>query len=121
MKLVFAIVANSLNQIAKKFGITYNEINIIVYYLLIPLSWAIMVDFIIKLPIFTPLTIIVWTAIIIVKRNCFREWCDAFFVQSQKFLLWFRRIGWNYIVSSVIICVIVPLLIYATLILLLVG
>ena len=36
---------------------------------------------------------------------------------SQRFLLWFRKIGWNYVVSSVIICVVVPLIITVFLVL----
>ena len=35
---VFALVANSLLTIGKMTGLTYNEVNILVYYLLIPLS-----------------------------------------------------------------------------------
>jgi len=37
-------------------------------------------------------------------------------MKSVEFLLYFRKIGWNYIVSSVIICVVVPVLIYVELI-----
>jgi len=39
------------------------------------------------------------------------------FEASVRFLLWFQRIGWNYEVSSVIICVIIPIIIYILLIL----
>lgn len=28
--------------------------------------------------------------------------------EHPEFLFWFKRIGWNYIVASVIICVIIP-------------
>ena len=37
---IFAVVAGMEHVIAKLTGATYNEVNIIVYYLLIPLSWA---------------------------------------------------------------------------------
>ncbi len=93
MNKIFEIVAITLNETSRIFSITYNEINIIVYYLLIPLSWAIMVDYIIVVPIFTILTVAVWAAIIIVKLRCFRQWCDRVFDRSQRFLLWFRRVG----------------------------
>ena len=43
---VFAVVAGIEHIIAKLTGLTYNEVNIIVYYLLIPLSWAVMIDYI---------------------------------------------------------------------------
>ena len=43
---VFAVVAGIEHAIARLTGLTYNEVNIIVYYLLMPLSWAAMVDYI---------------------------------------------------------------------------
>ena len=47
---IFAVVAGMEHVIAKLTGATYNEVNIIVYYLLIPLSWAAMIDYITKMP-----------------------------------------------------------------------
>ena len=118
---VFGIVAAGLNLIAKALHMTYNEINIIVYYLIIPLSWCIMLDYIIGLPITTPIWILLWIYIIWSKRKFFKEWCDAAFKLSVDFLLKFKRIGWNYWKASVIICVVVPLIVYAVLIILIVN
>ena len=118
---VFGIVAASLRLMAKALHMTYNEINIIVYYLIIPLSWCIMLDYIIGLPITTPIWILLWIYIIWSKRKFFKEWCDAAFKLSVDFLLKFQRIGWNYWKASVIICVVIPLIIYAALILLMVN
>ena len=118
---VFGIVAEGLNLIAKALHMTYNEINIIVYYLIIPLSWCIMLDYIIGLPITTPIWILLWIYIIWSKRKFFKDWCDAAFKLSVDFLLKFKRIGWNYWKASVIICVVVPLIIYAVLIILMVN
>ena len=117
MNTVFWITANSLNQIAKWTGMTYNEINILVYYLIVPLSWTVMLDLIIGFPIFTPLLILVWVYLLINLRTkrVFRIWCDWAFMKSRDFLLYFRKIGWNYIVSSVIICVVIPLIVYGLL------
>ncbi len=118
---VFGIVAAGLNLIAKALHMTYNEINIIVYYLIIPLSWCIMLDYIIGLPITTPIWILLWIYIFWSKRKFFRKWCDVAFQLSVDFLLKFQRIGWNYWVASVIIGVVVPIIIYAALILLMVN
>ena len=118
---VFGIVAAGLNLIAKALHMTYNEINIIVYYLIIPLSWCIMLDYIIGLPITTPIWLLLWIYIIWSKRKFFKDWCDAAFKLSVDFLLKFKRIGWNYWKASVIICVVVPLIIYAALIILMVN
>ena len=118
---IFGIVAASLRLMAKALHMTYNEINIIVYYLIIPLSWCIMLDYIMGLPITTPIWILLWIYIIWSKRKFFKDWCDAAFKLSVDFLLKFKRIGWNYWKASVIICVVVPLIIYAVLIILMVN
>lgn len=112
MVKAFWIVANSLNRIAAKLNLTYNEVNIIVYYFLVPLSWVIMGDVIIGTPIYTVLLLAVWSYILFKTGKNFRSWCDYAFQKSQDFLLWFKRIGWNYIVASVVICVIIPVFIY---------
>jgi len=104
-------------KIAKKLNLTYNEVNIIVYYLIIPLTWTILADCIIKIPVTTPLLIAIWLMILIKEHKHFKSWCDEMFEASVRFLLWFQRIGWNYEVSSVIICVIIPIIIYILLIL----
>ena len=115
MDKTFWIVANSLNRIAYNTNTTYNVINIIVYYLIVPLTWSIMLDIIIGYPIFTILTSLIWSFIFYKARNYFREGCDVGFRKSQEFLFLFKRIGWNYIVASVIICVIIPLIVYGLL------
>ena len=118
MNTIFGITANLLNLIARWTGYTYNEINIIVYYLIIPLTWTVMLDIIIEMPLFTPLLLLAWAYIFAKTRTkrVFRIWCDWAFKDSVDFLLWFKRIGWNYIVSSVIICVVAPIIIYVLLI-----
>ena len=113
---IFAIVAGIEHLIAKMTGTTYNEVNIIVYYLVIPLSWTIMLDYITKMPFLTPLFILAWIVFIWKDKMNFRARCDLAFKRSVDFLLWFQKIGWNYIVSSVIICVVIPILVYIELI-----
>jgi hypothetical protein len=113
---IFAVVAGFEHVIAKLTGATYNEVNIIVYYLLIPLSWAVMIDYITMLPFLTPMYIIAWIVFLWKDPTKFRDRCDWAFNKSVDFLLWFKRIGWNYVVSSVIICVVVPVLIYIELV-----
>ena len=113
---IFAIVAGAELLIAKLSGTTYNEVNIIVYYLVIPLSWMVMVDYITKMPFLTPMFILAWVVFLWKDKMKFRNRCDLAFDKSVDFLLWFKKIGWNYIVSSVIICVVVPILVYIELI-----
>ena len=113
---IFALVAGIEHIIARLTGLTYNEVNIIVYYLLIPLSWAAMIDYIAGLPFLSPMYIIAWIIFLWKDPMKFRNRCDWAFMKSVDFLLLFKRIGWNYVVSSVIICVVVPLLIYIELV-----
>lgn len=119
-RTIFSVVAISLNKIAQILHFTYNEINIIVYYLLIPLSWTIMLDCWIGLPITSTILLCIWIGIFIATHKFFREWCDWAFKDSVDFLNYFNRWGGNYILNSVIICVIIPILIYVILIALLI-
>lgn len=112
---IFAIVAGAEYLIARMTGTTYNEVNIIVYYLIIPLSWTLMLDYIIAVPVLTPILILAWIIFVWKDKMTFRNRCDWAFDKSVDFLLWFQKIGWNYIVSSVIICVVVPILVYIAL------
>lgn len=118
---IFSIVANSLLWVGRMTGLTYNEVNILVYSLLIPLSWTIMFDCIIKKPYTTAALSFIWLGIFIATRHTFREWCDWAFQDSVDFLNWFNRWGGNYVLNSVIICVLVPLVVYGVLIYLLMN
>ncbi len=113
---IFAIVAGTEHLIAKITGSTYNEVNIVIYYLLTPLSWAIMADYITKMPFLTPIYLLAWILFLWKDPMKFRDRCDWAFDKSVDFLLWFKKIGWNYVVSSVIICVVVPVLVYIELV-----
>ena len=117
---IFFAVANILFKTAQKLNITYNQINVIVYYLFIPLSWTIMLDLKIRLPITTSVLLCIWIGIFIATRRYFKEWCDWVFEDSVRFLNFFNRWGGNYELNSVIICVAIPLIIYLGLILLLI-
>lgn len=116
---VFTLVASSLLWIGRKTGLTYNEVNIVFYYLLIPLSGTIMLDCLIHKPYSTAALLFTWLGIFIATRHTFREWCDWAFQDSVDFLNWFNRWGGNYVLNSVIICVLVPLIVYSILIYLL--
>ena len=117
---LFNITAKALMKLAQKLHLTYNEVNIIVYYMIVPLTWCIMLDLIFSS---WPWMSVVWLALCVAviwwHRKDFSTWCDWAFEKSVNFLLWFRRIGWNYYKASVIICVVLPIAIYVILITLL--
>lgn len=115
IRTIFLIVALSLYKLATLLHLTYTEINIIVYYFLIPLSWAIILDVWIGFPIITLVFLCIWVGIYIATYKFFKEWCDWMFEDSVKFLNYFNRWGGNYILNSVIICVVIPIVIYLVL------
>ena len=117
---IFYIVAKSLDWLGKECGLTYNEVNILFYYLLIPLSWTVMLDCWIGIPVTTFALTFIWIGIFIATRNFFAEWCDWRFQDSVDFLNWLNRWGGNYILNSVIIYALVPLVIYIALTILLI-
>lgn len=79
IKQTFNVVADALMFIGRKTGLTYNEVNILVYYLLIPLSWTVMLDCRLGEPITSAVLMVVWTGIFIATRHSFSEWCDRVF------------------------------------------
>lgn len=121
--MTFAVVAIALEWMARKLHITYNEINVVVYYWLIPLSWTLLLDYKLDasidvmgcqgyLPILTILLCFSWIGILIANYRFFSRWCDYVFKASQDFLCIFNRWGGNYVLNSVVICVVIPLIIY---------
>ena len=121
IRTIFDETAQVLLRIAHKIRLTYNEVNIIVYYMLVPLTWFVMLDFILHC---RPLLSVLWTlaclSVVWGHRHDFSRWCDYIFAKSVDFLLWFRRFGWDYYKASVIICVAVPIIVYIVLVILLV-
>ena len=111
--LTFRLVATVLYNIATLLGMTYNEVNILAYYLLIPLTWTVMLDKYIGLPLTTGALLYIWIGIRIGTWEHFREWCDWAFMRSVDFLNYFNHWGGNYVLNSVIICVVIPVLVYA--------
>jgi len=127
----FAIVAAGLVWMARKMHLTYKAINVLVYYWLVPATWAFMIDW--KLdahisapiydgffPLLTLLLSFVWIGIIVATCRFFDKWCDLAFNVSVDFLNYFYRWGGNYVLNSVIICVCIPIIIYIALILMLI-
>ena len=115
---IFNFVVDILEKAASALGLTYNEINIILYYFVIPLSWTLLLDRFLGKPITTLILIGAWAVLLVCKGREFRNWCDWAFDRSVDFLKWFNHLGGNYELNSVVICVIIPIVIYAGLIIL---
>ena len=112
---VFRLVAASLSRIASFIGCTYEEINILVYFFIIPFSWAVMLDYALKFHYFKISFLIMSFGFFLGCRD-FEAYSDRLFKKSVDFLNLFNNIGSTYVASSVWICVALPMVIYAILI-----
>jgi len=114
MNLVFRIVADGLNWIASVTGFTYNEINIIAYYIILPFVYVALLDRIFKKHVLKIAYVMAWAILLILLPN-FRTFSDVLFQYSVDFLLLFGHFGLNYVAASVVICVLLPALVLAVL------
>ena len=114
MNFIFRVIYLMLQAVSATTGLTYNEINIVVYYFLIPLPLLLLVDRIIKKYIFSLGFTLLWVMGLFSIPN-FSRFSDNLFDASVVFLNSFGFIGWNYIVASVMVCVAAPALTFAVL------
>ncbi|MFC5049058.1 hypothetical protein ACFPK9_15880 [Rubritalea spongiae] len=107
MHSVFQAVYEILKSLSDLTGFSYNEINIIAYYIIAPLVYISLIDKILGKHILKIIfLVLVGTSLVFIPD--FRVFSDWLFDRSVDFLLWFEVIGWNYTVSSVFICVLFP-------------
>ena len=111
---IFRIVATGLHVFAKLTGRTYREVNILVYYFMVPLSWLVMLDQIFGFHYFKISFLLVCLGFYLGCRD-FKSYSDWLFEKSVVFLNLFNKMGSNYVSSSVWICVALPLIIYLAL------
>lgn len=113
MQSIFDITFHFLQYLAETTGLSYNEINIIVYYFFIPMIYLAMIDKILKTHLCKLILFVV--ALLVLVFVDFNEFSDWLFQESVVFLNSFQPLGWNYMLASVIICVFTPLLIFIVL------
>lgn len=114
IRIIFSIVAGMLYVISRVTGLSYNQVNIIVYYAVIPFSWCWMLDSILGFH-FLKIVYAVFCVAVFFSVKDFRRFCDRMFSKSVDFLNYFDKWGSDYILSSVVICVVVPLVVYGVL------
>lgn len=102
----FALTVKVLMQIGELLHLSYNAVNIIVWYMLLPLAWAAVLDYKLHQILFAPVWFLLCTGTVVYQRKQFNKFCDILFRLSQEFILVFG----NYYLWSVIICLIIPLL-----------
>jgi hypothetical protein len=109
----FALTVKVLLKIGRACHLTYNAVNIIVWYMLLPLAWAAILDYKLHITALAPAWLLLCTVVIVHQRKQWNRFCDKLFRLSQKFILYFG----DYYRWSVIICLLVPCIITALLIL----
>ncbi|MFM7903430.1 MAG: hypothetical protein ACKPAD_15785 [Bacteroidota bacterium] len=114
MQIIFLLVEAGLRKSGSLLGRTYNEMNVIVYYGIIPLSWVLMIDYILSIHWFT-FGFSCFTLGVLAGCGRFSRLFDHIFDKSVKFLLSFNRVGSNYTATSVWVCVALPLAVYGIL------
>ena len=110
MNEIFDVVYKCLKWLSEISGWTYHEINIIVYFIIIPLIFSFFVDKILKKNYFK-IAVVSIVLISLILISDFEKFSTKLFNHSVDFLNWFEVFGLNYIQASVVICVIVPILI----------
>ncbi len=118
METIFSIVAAALRFASRLTGLSYNEINIIAYYVLIPMTWAALLDQTFHFH-WVKVCFLCFAAggfLVAVLLVGFSRSCDFLFEASVVFLNSFRIVRWNYVQASVVICVVFPIAIYTVLV-----
>ena len=109
MDFIFIIIRDLLIRLSSITKLSYNEVNIVVYYYVLPFFYFCIIDYKIETHLLKiPFIILSLLSIIVIKD--FKVFSDSLFNKSVKFLRFFKIVGWNYVVSSVIICIIVPII-----------
>ncbi|MEW6305720.1 MAG: hypothetical protein AB1705_19755 [Verrucomicrobiota bacterium] len=116
MNLVFNVVAYSLEWVASVTGFSYNEINIIAYYIILPFVYVALIDRGVRRHFFKLVYVATWAGVLCLIKD-FAAFSDVLFAVSVDFLQLFSHVGLNYVSASVVICVILPGLVFVALLL----
>jgi hypothetical protein len=114
-QIIFGLVAGILFLIALCTGLSYNEVNIIVHYFIVPVSWLCLLDKIFRMHYLKILSLIL-LIIFCVWCKDFSAFSNWMFEESVWLLNYCNRFFGDYITSSVVVCVFIPALVYAVLI-----
>jgi hypothetical protein len=117
MDTVFQAVYQALLWLSAATGFSYKEVNVIVYFILIPLVFIVLIDRIMKTWTLTICTLAAMTAFLLWIPD-FSSFANLVFDASVAFLNGFSVLGLNYTDASVVICVVFPAIFFLLLILL---
>jgi hypothetical protein len=104
----FQAVAKGLYCSGTLINLSYNEMNILVYFVIIPLNWAYIIDRIFRFH-YVKLSLMLVILFCWVTINDLSAFCDNLFYTCAIFLNLFRPIGIDYVTASVLFCVVLPI------------
>ena len=115
MERIFKIVYDILMWMSRVSGLTYREINIIVFFIIVPLFFMHLIDRIRGKNYFK----IGFAGIVLISLffiENFEQFSSNLFDDCVVFLEWFDIVGWNYTEASVIVCILIPILTFISLV-----
>lgn len=112
---IFQWEVKQLLKLAGMFKLSYHEINIIVYFFVVPFSWLVLLDALFQFH-YLKLSFAFFCIGFFTGCSDFKPFSTSLYRKSVQFLMYFNRFGSSYVASSVWICLVVPMCIYALLI-----
>jgi hypothetical protein len=117
IQFLFLTVAKSLYILAEKLKLSYNQINILVYYFVVPFVYLALLDRILGFHYLKIVALLGFVGFFLMCRVDFSVFSDQLFSRSVRFLRYFDRFGIGYASASIWICVVLPVLLLFGLIL----
>lgn len=108
---IFYAVADNLTFFSRLFKVSYQEVNIILYFFIVPFSWIVLLDMLFGIH-YLKIIFVLSSMVFFLTIKDFRLSSFKLYNKSVDFLNYFNRYGSNYIVSSVWVCVALPIAIY---------
>lgn len=116
MNALFDSIVTLFQYICKLTGLQYSELNILVYCLLIPLTWAVIVAIRNRKHIMLPALHIITTYFYLSFRGELNIWSRQFYAKNVAYLeLFGKNTPQAYINVSLVIGVLVPIVMYGLL------
>lgn len=104
----FQAVAKGLYYSGTLINLSYNEMNILVYFVIIPLIWAYMIDNMFRFH-YVKWSYALVCLFVCLATNNLSTFCNDLFYACVIFLNLFRPIGIDYVAASVLFCVVLPI------------
>ncbi len=109
MQTVFNWVYHAFKWIESSTGLSYHEVNILVYYFIVPTLFIGLIAYVAKRKYLLAYWLLTITVLLVLLPD-FSTFATWLFRLSESFLNSFDVIGLNYVQASVLICVFIPLL-----------